>query len=501
LAPAPWVSWRAYRIPDGHRTLILNQRSSEFLLLEDLSSLLWASIVEQPRSARDVATDIDLTVDEVSAFAQELADAGLLASGESGPDGRTSKRWDQESADNLEHEMLSWTENQGFVFAAHWEMTYRCNERCVHCYNPGAAHKAGERSHRERNELTTEEGKRLLEELAELGVFRLTLSGGEATLRKDFVDLLAYARRLGFQVVIYTNGLKISDEVLREIGELHPYAVEVSIYSASPEQHDEVTRVNGSFRRSMKTLEYFRALGVRTVFKTSLTKTTIGNWRDTLALGERTAETALLSTIISPGVDGQRAPLYTAPDFGQLVEMAATPGSPLYVGGPESDWGRTAPLDRNKKPCGAGHSGIAVTPDGDIYPCISLPIRIGSFRTDGVKHLKRVPESGKATSPSAEINGPAKILDRWRSVRIHDLTDCGRHEHCNYCGDLCPGDAFVQTGDPLKAAENHCRQARARMTASQVVKARLPVHALPESIGNPVGHSRSTRQDPPTIPV
>jgi MoaA/NifB/PqqE/SkfB family radical SAM enzyme len=78
------------------------------------------------------------------------------------------------------------------------DLTYRCNERCVHCYL----------DHDDHGEMTTSEIKDVLDQLAEAGVFFLSLSGGEPFMRRDFFDLLEHARRLLFNVKVFTSCLR-----------------------------------------------------------------------------------------------------------------------------------------------------------------------------------------------------------------------------------------------------------------------------------------------------
>src|SRR2546425_10851532 len=78
----------------------------------------------------------------------------------------------------------------GIPLSVQLDITYRCNERCVHCYL----------DHDDHGEMTTAEIKHLLDEMAEAGVFILTLSGGEILLRKDFFEILEYAHELTFFV-------------------------------------------------------------------------------------------------------------------------------------------------------------------------------------------------------------------------------------------------------------------------------------------------------------
>src|SRR5260370_9864793 len=82
------------------------------------------------------------------------------------------------------------------------DWTYRCNERCIHCYL----------DHDDHGEMTTAEIKDLLDQMAEAGVFYLTISGGEILMRRDFFELLAYARARTFCVKLKTNGLLIPEK-------------------------------------------------------------------------------------------------------------------------------------------------------------------------------------------------------------------------------------------------------------------------------------------------
>src|SRR5258706_12691882 len=87
----------------------------------------------------------------------------------------------------------------GVPLSVQIDLTYRCNERCVHCYL----------DHDDHGEMSTSEIKNLLDELASAGVFFLTLSGGEILLRKDFFEILEYAPKLTFWVKLNTNAILV----------------------------------------------------------------------------------------------------------------------------------------------------------------------------------------------------------------------------------------------------------------------------------------------------
>src|SRR3981081_2528392 len=116
----------------------------------------------------------------------------------------------------------------GIPISVHLDITYRCNERCVHCYL----------DHEDHGEMTTAEIKDILNQLSDAGVFFLTLSGGEVLMRRDFFEIVEHARRLLFNVKLKTNGVMIRESEARRLRELGVEQVQISVYSHRPEVHD-----------------------------------------------------------------------------------------------------------------------------------------------------------------------------------------------------------------------------------------------------------------------
>src|SRR5271163_151664 len=131
--------------------------------------------------------------------------------------------------------------NLGVPIAVHMDVTYRCNERCVHCYL----------DHDDHGEMTTAEIKGVLNQLAEAGVFFITFSGGEVLMRRDFFEIVEYARRLQFNVKVKTNGVMIREAQARRLRELGVEQIQISVYSRRPEVHDAITKLPGSLRRTV----------------------------------------------------------------------------------------------------------------------------------------------------------------------------------------------------------------------------------------------------------
>jgi len=124
----------------------------------------------------------------------------------------------------------------------HIDVTYRCNERCVHCYL----------DHDDHGELNTIEIKDILDQLADAGVFFLTFSGGEVFMRRDFLELVAYARQLQFNVKVKTNAVMIREYEAQRLKALGVEQIQISVYSHRPEIHDAITKLPGSLSEPLK---------------------------------------------------------------------------------------------------------------------------------------------------------------------------------------------------------------------------------------------------------
>src|SRR6266567_4186341 len=145
--------------------------------------------------------------------------------------------------------MIMWARDAGVPLSVHLDVTYRCNERCVHCYL----------DHDDHGEMTTGEMLDVIGQLAEAGVFFLTLSGGEVLMRMDFFDILEHARSLQFCVKIKTNAFMIGEKQADRMRELGVDSVQVSVYSHRPEVHDSITKLPGSLKRSIAGIRFLKA--------------------------------------------------------------------------------------------------------------------------------------------------------------------------------------------------------------------------------------------------
>jgi MoaA/NifB/PqqE/SkfB family radical SAM enzyme len=499
LRPAHWTAWRSYASGTGeYRSIIANEKDHQKIFLDDEASQIWAAIEKgiSYQSLESLAQRLGLE-GELDSFLAELEGLQLLNSDstevqtERASPAPTPKSI--EGAENAEPERLfqNWVMDQGFMFHTHWELTYRCNERCVHCYNPGAAHSNAETPRRENKELDTQQVFKSLDRFAEGGVFGLTLTGGEIMLRKDFFEIVEYARSLGMAVNIYTNALKLDDLAIERLASLWVSNVSVSVYSHVPEVHDDITRVKGSFEKAAKALNRLNSLGIKTSLKSVQMAHTLRGYSGVVALAENVGAILEGELGLSPGVDGAIAPmLMSSQNPAELIVAAVTAGFPIYVGDASNNYGEFK-RDPKATVCAAGYSGLSVAADGNIYPCNSLPIKSGNLHEHDPLDIWHSALSNRKTITNVQLQNAkstqglsdiTKNLSQWQDIRLENYQECGTHTRCNWC-IKCPGMALMETGSALKPSTTNCRIANARMFAAHLLKSGETKESISAKLG------------------
>ena len=314
-------------------------------------------------------------------------------------------------------------QSSGRSLRAMIEISDRCNEVCVHCYQEQGR----------KGEMTTAQIKAVMDELAAIGVLVLTLSGGEATLRKDLLELIAHARGCGFAVRLFTNGLTMTRELAHALAELAVHVVEISLYSHRAEVHDFVTGVPGSFDKTVAGIKYLVAERVDVHVKTPV-----------MSVNEHELE---------PYIDFASALGATYGfDVNDLMPREAEDRSPELFSCSPTTFARVTgdarfgevPRTQIEKPlsasvCGAGEY-LLVEPNGEIRPCTMLHVNLGNA-TQGLGPDVEAARSELRALHWGEVHG----------CRICDLRA--------YCG-RCHARSLAEVGDALAPYPTACAKAR-----------------------------------------
>jgi radical SAM protein with 4Fe4S-binding SPASM domain len=330
-----------------------------------------------------------------------------------------------------------------------WNLTRQCNLSCDHCYMD--ARPDG------REELSLEEGIRLVNDLADLKVPMLIFTGGEPLMSRNFYAYAFHAKEIGQRCVISTNGTLITPEAARLLAEAEIKYVGVSLDSASPQKHDSFRGVTGAYERALQGLRNARDAGLKTGLRITLTR---DNWQDipallSLALDEcipRFCLYHLVPTGRGAGIaDKDVTPEQRRSVIRFLAEAAVelkdrkieilTTDSPmdgaylleLLKDDPRRDYVRS--LLVNAGGCSTGTKVANINHRGDVHPCHFMPqIIVGSVRERRFRDIW--------------IDNPSPELKALRGMRSGLKGACGRCEYLDLCGG-CRQKAYYYCGDVL----------------------------------------------------
>jgi radical SAM protein with 4Fe4S-binding SPASM domain len=314
------------------------------------------------------------------------------------------------------------------------DLTYRCNERCIHCYL----------DHDDHGEMTTSEIKGLLDQMADAGVFFLTISGGEILMRRDFFEILEHAHARTFSIKLKTNGVLIRKKEAERMRALGVESVQISVYSHRAEVHDAITKMPGSFRQSIEAIRLLRTLGIHVTMANVLMVQNAQDYPGVRALAAELGAKCTLDPTITPMMDGDRSILELNVDKAALREVFR---DAALVGNVEEFCAPPQGVDADALdmlPCSAGHTACYVSPYGDVYPCVQFPLPSGNVRRTRFVDIWR-------DSPQ---------LKEVRSITLRDMPSCSQCTHGATC-TRCPGLAYLE-GNMRGPSYQDCEKSYAR---------------------------------------
>jgi len=275
-----------------------------------------------------------------------------------------------------------------------WHVTERCNLRCRHCYQEDF----------KSDELDFVGLLRILAQFKELlearqrdlgGPVRghITLTGGEPFVRSDFLDLLirvaAGWRWTSFAIL--SNGGLIDGELARRLARLHPSFVQVSL-DGMEKTHDQI-RGHGDFQRSIRAIEHLVGAGIRTVISFTAHR---DNWQEFAAVARLACElkvSRLWSDRMLPVGQGPALGVLTAKEtraYVSLMRQARQEAGRNGFGRTEISMYRALQFSKSGHRiyhCTAGGTLLTVMPNGDLYPCRRMPIRVGNVMETSLTEL------------------------------------------------------------------------------------------------------------------
>jgi len=297
-------------------------------------------------------------------------------------------------------------------FLVVWNFTYKCNLNCKHCYS-----EAGNIS---KMELSTEEAMKVVDQIADFGVTSLAFSGGEPLLRKDFFEVARHAVDAGLYVSVATNGTLLNEENARKLKEIGVHYVEVSLDGANAETHDFFRGKSGAFDQTLQGLKNCLKEDICTCIAVTGTKNNlteipsvlemaenmgidrftlfnfvpVGRGKDIIAADPSPQEREELLIFLNKKLseDHKIAILSTTPQLARVALQAHSPTQDDIIM-PLAHMQATKISKRAKAladfigGCGAGRFYCAISPEGNVQPCVFMPLVVGNLKTERLEDI------------------------------------------------------------------------------------------------------------------
>lgn len=336
------------------------------------------------------------------------------------------------------------------------EITARCNNDCGHCY----INLPAEDREAMTNELSLEEIREISDEALSMGALWCLISGGEPLLRKDFPGIYFHLRKKGFLISLFTNATLITKEHIEIFKKHPPRDIEVTVYGATKETYERVTRVPGSFDAFKRGLTLLFDNNIRVRLKAMVMKSNVHEMAAiTKFCREKTKDffrfdASLLfrydrdpernRKIRKERLTAREITALDRDDFQRFHALNKECGAMLA---PE-----TRRLFSNRIfQCGAGRDSFCVSYDGRFRLCSSL------CHPDCEYDLK------KGTLSYAWLNFAPRIREL-RTDRKDFLETCGVCPLFDLCS-WCPAHAALETGELDAPVKYFCDMARERVNA------------------------------------
>ena len=318
-------------------------------------------------------------------------------------------------------------------FAASIELTQKCNFRCKHCYCDDI-----------KNEMSTNEIFTILDKLYVANVLMLTFTGGEAFLRKDFVDIYMYAKEKGFIVSIMTNLSLLNRKTMRTLAEYRPRELMVTLYGGNEKEYYKNTGSRNSYNRIVRNLRILHKYNIKFMLKVILKKDTFHSGvvkRKFDALAEEYGTSIFYDSIIFPKKDYSKDPISQRLDINDIINFE------FSKEGMRSEWHKAVNNKSNSPAliCTGGNNSLSINSKGIANICtlfVENGISILNNEFSVVWHNLKITQN--------------KLQDYYQTSECYD---CSLKSICRWC----PAYSKLENDTYTEKIDFFCNLAKSRV--------------------------------------
>lgn len=377
---------------------ITNQLTRHDRCYDEFGSDILREITREPKELDDIVrhlltmyigVDFDVLKADVVEFAESLAKDKFVVLGEcveeldmkddeftyaiDNPKTLTENYYqptDEKVTENTQDFFLEEVQGRPLISTLQFELSSRCNERCIHCYIPNEKKNHG-------FDMPTAKVKSILDEFATMGGIHVTLSGGEAFLHKDLIEIAEYCREKDLKITILSNLISLKDDQIERLKAVNLSLIQVSLYSMNPDIHDFITTVKGSYEKTKASIEKLVATDIPVQISCPLMKANKDGYQEVLDYAKSLKIKAQTDYIMMARSDldtenlANRLSLEeTETVLRDIIEHDIPYREETLEQLPISDEIKFN-LERFKKQpvCGVGYDNCCITANGDVYPC------------------------------------------------------------------------------------------------------------------------------------
>lgn len=299
-----------------------------------------------------------------------------------------------------------------------FELTYRCNFRCPHCFIQG--------SPGEGKELAESEVLEVLEQLRDEGVFSVSFTGGEALMRDDIFKIIEQGKKLGLRVFLLSNGSLIDKTSALKLADSGVDSVDITVNSLNAGVFNLLTGTEGLLEKASSSVKLLLEAGVFVTAKSTAMKANRGELPEIARFCRDLNVPYNLDCEVLPCRDHSAG---KAEEFSLSPEDAHLAKKEVY---PEMFRGKTGTPGRKRSRawifnCGVGYTSFSINPYGKMNFCLQIDYPGLDIRSKGVKSCwSRIKDE----------------VDRLSSVPDFVCRDCELIDYCSWC----PGRSFMETG-------------------------------------------------------
>lgn len=344
--------------------------------------------------------------------------------------------------ENTQNMMLEATQRMPRLNGIQFELTSRCNERCIHCYIPNAKKNSG-------GDMSIEKVKSIIDEFSDNGGLQVTLSGGEVFLHKDIIPIIKYCREKDLIITILSNLIALRDYQIPFLKHYNVSSVQVSLYSMDASVHDCITTVKGSFEKTKSAIEKLVKADVPVVISCPMMKANYKGYKevlkyaqsirckvnvDVIMMAQADLDTNNLANRLSVEESGEviKDIIENNADYRNAISEMASFSSLMYA---DRDNFVKLPL------CGAGINDCCIAENGDVYPCAGWQdMVVGNVYKQSLK----------------DIWDSSEKLQIIRRVTQGDFPQCLECDAQDYCSRCLVRNYNESNGDMFKLNQHFC---------------------------------------------